>query len=92
VQVTVLLPFFARANSLYSVSQKRFCLRFFKAPAQYRGSTRIANCQLRFGIDVRKKSANADAQKKEQDYEKIKRSTADFLAGIHVCDRIFGAS
>jgi len=34
----------------------------------------------------------ADAQKKEQDYEKIKRSAGDFLARNDICHRILGAS
>lgn len=39
------------------------------------------------------KIRNAGAQKKEQPYEKIKRSsTTDFLDGYDVCDCIFGAS
>jgi hypothetical protein len=46
-----------------------------------------------FGIDVKGKSANADAQKKEQDHETIKRiSTTDFLPRDYVCDGIFVAS
>jgi len=38
------------------------------------------------------KIQNAGAQKKEQEYEKIKRGTGDFLARNYLCDRIFGAS
>jgi hypothetical protein len=43
-------------------------------------------------VSVRMKIQNAGAQKKEQEYEKIKRSTGDFLARNYLCDRIFGAS
>jgi hypothetical protein len=35
---------------------------------------------------------NAGAQQRSNKDEKIKRSTVGFLAGNHVCDRIFGAS
>jgi hypothetical protein len=41
---------------------------------------------------MERKSGNAGAQKKEQEYEKIKRGTGDFLARNYFCDRIFGAS
>jgi len=43
-------------------------------------------------VSVRMKIQNAGAQKKEQEYEKIKRGTGDFLARNYLCDRIFGAS
>jgi len=43
-------------------------------------------------VSVRMKIQNAGAQKKEQEYEKIKRGTGDFLAGNDICNRIFGAS
>jgi hypothetical protein len=41
---------------------------------------------------MRMKIQNAGAQKKEQEYEKIKRGTGDFLARNDICHRIFGAS
>jgi hypothetical protein len=46
----------------------------------------------RGSVSMETKSGNAGAQKKEQEYEKIKRGTGDFLARNYFCDRIFGAS
>jgi hypothetical protein len=51
-----------------------------------------SQCVSCSSVSVRMKIQNAGAQKKEQDYEEIKRSTGDFLARNDICDRIFGAS
>ena len=82
------VTFFARANSLYSVSQKRFCLRFFGASAQHRASTpnRRASAAVRCRSQKKGKSAEL-AHRKGINHETIKRSSTTRLFGWQRCLR-----
>jgi hypothetical protein len=81
--VTFFLP---KVTQVPWLSAQRFCLPFSEPPAQY--------------ACVEPKSVgggsihvwNAGAQQRSNKDEKIKCITVGFLAGNHVCDRVFGAS